>query len=534
MLFKKSFLCAIAIFLIIGCSSSSQPPKLTPRQTNFTQTSTYAEVMEVVAYARENAENMHYEVFGHTEQGKALPLLVFSDRVVETPKEAHQLHRPVIFVMANIHGGEVEGKEALLRIILELTAGKHREWLNNVTLLLAPIYNADGNDMISKSHRVNQYGPVGGVGTRANAKGLDLNRDMTKLASAEAQALVHNVLAKWDPALFMDLHTTNGSPHGYHLTYSVPLNPNTDPRIINFQRNIMAPYLQQKMKAKGWNVFPYGNFYEKNPSKGYYTYSPQPRYTTNYIGLRNRLGLLSEAYAYLDFKSRIEVTEDFVKTTINFMAGHADRVLSLISTLNKEYSTFVDTLRAGVSYDYIQNPREFPLLISDLDTVYFEKYDAAMYKRMGMKDTLTSKLYNQFRITATRPVPYAYALDNRAGRYNNIVKNLSLHGINHFVTDLKKKVKVRQFEITDLKRANERYQKRYMNTVEGVFHAQKVSLKGWVIIPTTNINRPLVFQLLEPEAPDGYVAWDMLGDDLTEKPFPIVKVINEIDFKKSK
>src|SRR5699024_236066 len=141
----------------------------------------------------------------------------------------------------------------------------------------------------------------------------------------------------------------------------------------------------------------------------------QPRYTTNYIGLRNRLGLLSEAYSYLKFEKRIDVTEDFVKSTIRFMVRHADSVRSLLNGLKDTYTHFSDTLRAGISYEFIRNPEEFKLLVSDLDTVDTEYGE--MYKRMGIKDTVTSALYNQFRITEWRSVPFAYALDNRSGKY---------------------------------------------------------------------------------------------------------------------
>ncbi len=525
---KNSLLPIVIVLLLVGCSSP-EPPRLVPEQSNFTQTSTYDDVMDVVNYAREQAENMHYEVFGRSELGKELPLLVFSDRFVETPKEAEQLNRPVVFIMANIHGGEVEGKEALLRLILELTEGQHENWLEDITLLLAPIFNADGNDKIDKSHRVNQYGPSGGVGTRANENGLDLNRDFTKLAASETRGVVQNVLVKWNPTLFMDLHTTNGSAHGYHLTYSVPLNPNTDPRIVNFQRNVMMPQIRKKMKQKDWQVFSYGNFREGAPEKGYYTYSPHPRYTTNYIGLRNRLGLLSEAYAYVDFENRIAVTEDFVKATIQFMVQNAESVQSLLNGLKKDYSTFSDTLQAGISYDYVRNPNDLQLLISDLDTVYKENFERNMYKRMGIEDTVTSELYNRFRITERRPVPFAYALDNRSDDYNNILKNLDAHGINYFTADSAREITVRRFEITEIQQADRRYQNRFMNEVSGEFHQEEISLNGWVIIPASNINRPLIFQLLEPEAEDGYVAWNMLRDSLKSKPFPIVKIMEKIE-----
>ncbi len=359
---------ALTFTAIAGCSNQQSPPELVPEQRDFTETSRYDDVMEVVNYARENAANVHYEAFGQSEQGKALPLLVFSDQPIPNPEKARELNRPVIFIVANIHSGEVEGKEALLRLIQELTQGQHQAWLEKVTLLLAPIYNADGNDMIDRAHRPNQYGPSGGVGTRPNAQGLNLNRDFTKMAASESQGLIQNVLTKWDPILFMDLHTTNGSRHGYHLTYAPPLHPDTDSLITNFQNEYMLPHLHSQMKMKGWEVFDYGNFRRGAPEDGWYTYSPLPRYSSNYYGLKNRLGLLSETYSYVDYESRIDVAEDFVKTTIAYASRNADALLQLKQQLREKTQRHSEGLEGTIDYGYHQTPPEFELLISDLDT----------------------------------------------------------------------------------------------------------------------------------------------------------------------
>ena len=123
--------------------------------------------------------------------------------------------------MANIHAGEVEGKEAVLHLARRLTLGDLQPLLRSAVWLFAPIYNADGNEKVSLENRSEQYGPVGGVGTRENARGLDLNRDFMKLESSEARALVA-VFTRWNPDVVVDLHTTNGSYHGYHLTYAPP------------------------------------------------------------------------------------------------------------------------------------------------------------------------------------------------------------------------------------------------------------------------------------------------------------------------
>lgn len=515
----------VMLTLALAACGRPEPPQLVPEASDFTETSRYSDVMEVVNYAREHADNLHYEVFGQSEQGKDLPLLVFSDREVTTPRQAHDLSRPVVFIVANIHSGEVEGKEALLRLILELTRGDHREWLGNVTLMLAPIFNADGNDMIDRAHRTNQWGPSGGVGTRANAEGLNLNRDFTKLDTSEGQGLVENVLAKWDPMLFMDLHTTNGSRHGYHLTYSEPLNPNTDSLIRAFQREQMLPAIRNNMKERGWEVFYYGNFYGGGPGEGWYTYSHQPRYSTNYHGLRNRMALLSETYAYVEYEKRIEVVEDFVKETIGFVSDNAVEIEAMKTVLDANYTQHSDTLRSGVDFEYTDDPEEFQVLTADLDTMSHDDLERDTYMRMGVEDTVSSLLYNEFRVTESRSVPFAYALDNRSGDYDHVLENLRMHGIDTDTVSLESPVEVERFRVEEFSRREEPYEGHRLVSVEGGFTEEEVVLDDWVVLPTNNSNRELIFYLLEPETDDGLVAWGFFNEALeSADPFPVVKI----------
>ena len=48
------------------------------------------------------------------------------------------------------------------------------------------------------------------VGQRANAQGLDLNRDYIKAEAPETRAAL-DFLRTWDPDVMIDLHTTDGS-----------------------------------------------------------------------------------------------------------------------------------------------------------------------------------------------------------------------------------------------------------------------------------------------------------------------------------
>ena len=82
------------------------------------------------------------------------------------------------------------------------------------------------------------------MGQRANARGLDLNRDFIKLEAPETRALVR-FLNEWNPHLFIDTHTTDGSFHRYMITYEGPKNPAGDPRLMGFMRQTFFPELER-------------------------------------------------------------------------------------------------------------------------------------------------------------------------------------------------------------------------------------------------------------------------------------------------
>ena len=81
------------------------------------------------------------------------------------------------------------------------------------------------------------------------------------------------------------------------------------------------------LKKHNFRTYYYGNFASEsgmaressrvdpaNPGDTIWrTFDHRPRFGNNYVGLRNRLAILSEAYSYLDFRGRVRVTEVFVE-----------------------------------------------------------------------------------------------------------------------------------------------------------------------------------------------------------------------------
>jgi hypothetical protein len=168
-----------------------------PERTDYAETSRYD---EVIAYMKQMAAvnpNIHLTTYGYTYEGRPLPLAVIgapgasAEQVLATKKTR-------VYIQGNIHAGEVEGKEALLWLLRSIARGERNEWFKTTVLLINPIYNADGNERVSVTNRGSQAGPVGGMGTRENAQGLDLNRDGTKMETAEARSMA-SLLTRYQP-----------------------------------------------------------------------------------------------------------------------------------------------------------------------------------------------------------------------------------------------------------------------------------------------------------------------------------------------
>jgi len=166
----------------VGASgvTSVAGPRTRAERTNYRETSRYSDVMAFLDSLRGRPE-LAFGSIGKTSQGRDIPYVIGSRPRVSTPAQAKALGRTIVYVQGNIHAGEVEGKEALLAMLRDLTSSRVPNALDSIVLIAVPIYNADGNEKFASQevNRREQNGPDM-VGERANAQGLDLNRDYVK------------------------------------------------------------------------------------------------------------------------------------------------------------------------------------------------------------------------------------------------------------------------------------------------------------------------------------------------------------------
>jgi hypothetical protein len=413
----------------------------------------------------------------------------------------------------------VEGKEAAQMLLRDLVS-THRKLRGEMIVLIAPIYNADGNEPISTENRKTQHGPEHGVGVRENAQGLDLNRDYMKLETPEARGLIHNVLNRWDPLITVDLHTTNGSYHGYQLTYSPMLNPNAPDDLIDFERGTLLPEIRAAMKKKhGKETFYYGNFVDQlQPEKGWYTFDSRPRFGNNYAGLRNRFVILSEAYSYIDFRARVDVTYEFIHEILNAVDKNGRKMMRLAAKADEQIRRG-KLRKSGVRFE-IKPWRDVEILWercvpSDPGHGTPDPWtEKGLITRTGEIEPVKMTNFGIFAATERSEVPYAYVIDAAA---KSQIETLRLHGIVVETLNDETKLDVEQFVISDAAHAEHEFQKHHELTLTGKWKSRSETFPAGTFI--VRMNQPLArlaFYLLEPRSDDGLFNWNAF-DAMVEK-----------------
>ena len=316
---KRMFFFAIVLFIpCVFISASDFPDEwlTVAEKTDFRATSSYDETMTFLRKVEAAApELIRVTDFGRSAQGRRLPLVVVSADGAFTPEAAAATGKPVLLIQSCIHAGEVDGKDATLMILRDIALGRRPDLAKGVITLFAPIYNADGHERVSPFNRSNQNGPVEGMGYRATANGINLNRDFLRLASPESRAMA-GLVTTWNPHLHVDNHVTNGSDHAWVLTWLVAEAPQLDPTVDAWV-DLHLPKVLIATAAAGHPNGPYVNLVSgSDPVEGMIWNVSQPRYSSGYFPLRNRPSILIEMHAHKPFRDRVYANRTFMEELI--------------------------------------------------------------------------------------------------------------------------------------------------------------------------------------------------------------------------
>lgn len=540
---KKStpaILSVIAGISLLGISGLTQQKPLTvAEESQWKATSRFADVMAFIQTLQELSPYLRVETLATSVEGRDVPLLVIGKPLPSSPSSMRRDGRGIIYIQANIHAGEVEGKEASLMLARDILLTPDLPYLDKLVILMAPVFNADGNERISPENRRHQGGPEQGVGVRHNGQNLDLNRDSIKLESPELRGLVENVLIRWDPLLLVDCHTTNGAYHQEVVTYSWGLNPNGDSAIVAYQRDKMMPEIEALLEKKySTPAVGYGGFRDyKAPEKGWETFEPQPRYVTNYIGLRNRLSILDENYVYADFKARVMGNYNFLRAILDYCVAHDEEIERLVAEADrKAVLKGLNPFEKGnfyVEYDVL--PLKNPVTIHAYETEVIPRGEGQRpeIRASDKVNVRTVPYYSDWIGKRTVRFPYAYVLSVPD---SEILAKLRQHGL---VVERLSKVstlEVEAFRIKELKSAERAYQGHHLNQVKGEYEMEtKEFAIGTLIVPTAQPLGNLAAYLLEPESDDGLLIWNFFDRYIVPQwsrelqTYPVYKLLRPVN-----
>jgi hypothetical protein len=493
-------------------------------RSNFEETSTYDEVMAFLRTVADASPRIQLTTFGTTFEGRSMPLAVVGDVEGTSPEAVLATGKTRVYLQGNIHAGEVCGKEALLMFLREVAQGQHGELFDSLVLLVDPIYNADGNERFDVNNRPRQNGPIRGMGQRPNAQGYDLNRDHIKLDSPEARALVA-LMNRYDPHVGVDLHTTDGSRHAYHLTYSPPLHPNTDEAISSLNAQWLVAARDYLFDTAGWYSYDYGNASSRGQTEPTWrTFDYRPRFNNNYIGLRNRFAILSEAYAYATFEERILASKYFVDGILDFAVRNATEIGR--RTAQADARNLVGT-ELAVSARPKRSAEPVEILMGEVEEEANPYSDRTILRRLDVVNRQQMYEYISFEPSETERVPAAYFIPPEA---TLALERLHDHGVRSTTLTRDTRLSVQVFRIDSTTVASRPFQQHSERIVFGRYRQDSRELPaGTVVVSTDQLLGRLVFQLLEPRSSDGFLDWNIL-DSLLEgaTEYPILRTFGEV------
>ncbi|WP_096439254.1 M14 family zinc carboxypeptidase [Alteribacter populi] len=227
-------------------SAVGNGPNLNDNQTiKKERVKTYEEMSDFLYHVTDRSDRLELEVIGQSVKERDLFLVKFGNNP----------ENPTIVFLTQQHGNEELITEGALNVIKNLSTNSRavRELADNVNVLFVPRINPDGAEA-DVNFDISDY-TAGGISTRFNANGIDLNRDHNDLTQPETTALHENVLQKYDIDYLIDFHHQGTSPilDDRYVSGSMlyPTNPGVNPETVEGSKQL-GSVIYDAVEAKGW------------------------------------------------------------------------------------------------------------------------------------------------------------------------------------------------------------------------------------------------------------------------------------------
>ena len=466
------------------------------------ETPPYADTIHFLEEMTANHRLVKIRTFGKTAQGRDMKYIVLGRQ--HTPAQARKRNKAIVFIQNAIHGGEMEGKDAWLLLIRSMIVTKElQHLLKHLVLVVIPVFNIDGHDRRGHWNRPNQIGPVE-QGWRTTAQNFDLNRDHMKADTPEMKALLQ-LYHSWLPDFCIDNHCTDGADFQYRILYGLETHQNLHPDLLEWSQKEFLPGFLQGLKEKGIDTVPYNEGNDLNA--GIVNSPANPRLSTGYSAIQNRICLLVEAHSLKPYADRVYSTRDMNQSVLEYLNDHHEALL--------DRNRFADE---NTILEYSQNKKPFPISVTlkaEAETVQFKGFRSyeeespisgnAVIHYTKEPEEFELPLYSQGEIAQTVIVPEGYYVPPE---YAHIANHLRLHGVVIDRLQSSCALQAERYRFRDVSFAPAPYESRFRVNFGLETQREKVTLATTgFIVRTAQRSLRVILHLLEPEGPDSLVRW---------------------------
>ncbi|WP_371764285.1 M14 family metallopeptidase [Massilia sp.] len=490
-------------------------------RSGFQATGRYDEVVKLCgAFQQAYPKQVKCFQFGTTPEGRPMLALAVNARGVFTPDAARKANLPVTLIQGGIHAGEIDGKDAGFLALREILDGKLAAGvLDKQVLLFVPVFNVDGHERFAKWNRPNQRGPVE-MGWRTTAQNINLNRDYVKADAPEMQAMLALVNA-WDPLTYVDLHVTDGAMFQHDVSIQVEPVYSGDPEFREIGRALRANVIADISKQGSMPQSYYMSFKETDdPASGFVDGVSDPRFSTGYFQLRNRMAMLVETHSWKDYPTRVRITHNAIVSVLQQVAAHGAAWTQAARAADAR-ATHIAGQPVALTYRTTDKTTmvdfqgyAYTRTMSDVSGMLMTHYDETKPQvwHVPLRDEVVADL--QVRAPgAGYVVPAAWA--------QMVATKLVQHGI--VFRKIDKAVDaapVQTFRADQATFSPTSFESHQRLKVEGSWKPEPRNLgKGALFVPIAQPKARLVMALFEPQAPDSLLAWGEFNNAFERKEY---------------
>ena len=484
-------------------------PWITPSErTGLLRSPSYDETVAWLKRLVAKAPELRLVSLGKSAEGRDVWMVIAARGVREFSPEALKASgKPILLAQGGIHAGEIDGKDAGLMLLRDLTVrGTRKGLVDGAHFLFIPILNVDGHERSSAFARINQRGPVE-QGWRTNARNLNLNRDYAKLDANETRAVV-GAINTWHPDLYLDLHVTDGIDYQYDITFG-GMTRGASPAIGRWIEDVLTPAVSADLAGMGHIPGPLSAANPVDPldlKKGIVDWASGPRFSTSYGDARHLATILVENHSLKPYPQRVLGTYVLLE--------------SMLRTRAKEASS----LRSAVAADQPRRDRPVPVAYAagkNPATIRFKGIDFGVVPSAvsgGRKVVWSGRPAEmdlpliRFEASQTVALPAAYWVP---AAWSDVIARLTLHGIQMEKLTQAREVEVTLYRLSQPKLASTPFEGRVLVTaIDTPEKRRERYAPGSVRVPTHQPLGDLAALLLEPASGDSFFQWGFFAEVL--------------------